>query len=101
MNITNEGVAQCARLRSLNMSLDDLAAIGVTSPDTPRGAEHHGCDTPFHSDRSGKRRPYRAGQDRAPGGDPLDRLNLGGRALAWDVLPPRMAPGRGGQPCLA
>src|SRR5262245_38548164 len=38
------------------------------------GAKCHGCDTPFHPDRSGNRRPHRTGQDRALGGDPLDRL---------------------------
>src|SRR5262245_36884461 len=87
--------------RSSNMLLDDSAAIGVTSPGTSWGAEYHGCDTPFHPDRSGKRRPHRAGQDCAAGGDRLDRLDLGGSAVARDVLSPGMAPGRGSQPCPA
>jgi hypothetical protein len=42
--------------------------------------------TPFHPHRSGERRSYRAGQDCASGGDPVDRIDLGSGAVSRNVV---------------
>ena len=61
------------------MFLDEPAAISLTSTGISWGAKDHGRDTPFHPHRFGKRRPHRTWQDRALGGDPIDRVDFGRR----------------------
>ena len=93
--------AGARRRESGKVSLDDPAAVGLTARSIRSGTKHHGRHASFHPYRLGERRSYRPGQDCAAGGDPLDRIDLGGRALARDVVSPRMAAGRGDQPCAA
>ena len=83
------------------MSLDDLAAISVTSLGNAWGPKHHGRHTHFHSDRSGERKPHRPREDCPVGGDPVDWINLGGGTISRHVVPQGVAVGRGDQPCTA
>src|SRR5216683_250195 len=89
---SNIGSVRALR-RTVNMSLDDSAALGLTSLIGPAVAQRHGRSTSFHPYRFGRRKAHWTGQDCASGSHPDYRVDFGGGTGSRYVLPSCVAAG--------